>query len=318
MKALAHIGPPHTRVGGMNTTLRRQQLPIGQFWKLRNLRLLGEAFTRKKGLHRIASGALPAVSISTDDDDPGNYIEIPYEDDSVNITDYNLDTKFTVFVSYSPDSFDEDCMVIAHHTASHPFSIVHNTDGTITATIRDAAAVTTTLTTAANYTTPRYEYQVQLVRDGANAHLYVNGTLAKSSAVLGATQATATSANPIYLASWAARATGSKITYYEVRIHREAITDEEWRVTQYPWTGRFGDPALVLHLVFEDATGTSVTDYSRLNNGSITVNGSWTWNSTTRRQAIAPVTGIHTFENARGRSWLVADIGKNHYRFVLR
>jgi hypothetical protein len=121
------------------------------------------------------------------------------------------------------------------------------------------------------------------------------------------------------MASWNGRASGSAITYYEARIFREAYTDEEWRVTQYPWTGRFGDPNMILHLTFEDGTGTSLTDYSRVNNESITLQGaSWSWLSSTPRQTIAPVTGIHIFENARGRMWLIVDAGKNHYRYALR
>lgn len=316
-RQLLHIGPPHTGIGGMNTTLRRQQLSQAQFVKLRNLRLLGEAWTRRKGMTRIASGALPAVSLSADAAVPTNLVTIPYTDTGA-IVDYNLGTRFTLFASYRLDALAGEQPVIAHSAIDPPWTLTHKGDGKIEATITDAASTTITLTSDADYTKTGRKYDVQAVRDGATGYLYVNGTLAKTAGGLAAGQPTLISTNDIYLASYVGHATGSALTYYEIRLFREAYTDEEWRITQYPWTGAFGDPNLILHLTFEDGSGTSITDHSRVNNQSIAISGNWTWNSSTQRQTIAPVTGIHVFENARGRSWLVADIGENHYRFVLR
>jgi hypothetical protein len=112
MRQTLHVGPPFTILGGMNTTLERRQLPPNQFWKLRNLRLKGEAFSRRKGMARLLAAALPATSLKCADGDPASYIQIPYSD-TANITDYNLGTRFTVFVACKVNSLGSDALIMA-------------------------------------------------------------------------------------------------------------------------------------------------------------------------------------------------------------
>ena len=305
------IGPPEVQFGGMNDTFRRQQLPANLHRALRNVRLYGEALTRRKGMVRLHSCSRTSNCLVSSGSD-GDLVEIPITDTSA-ITEYNLGTKFTIFAAYSIQNLDDDCMVATHSTVSPPWRIVHNTNGKFTATVTDAASTTATITTAANYGEVNVQYQVQLVRDGTTVTLYVNGTSAGTATTLSATANTLVSAESMYLMSWSGRATGSQMTFYEFRIHREAITDHEWRVTQYPITGRFGDPRLILHLLFEEGSGSALVDYSRVNNSTITFTGT-TWGGSSPRQVVTNITGLHVMTNAVGRTWLLVDAGKNHYR----
>ena len=61
-----HIGPPHTPFGGMNTTLRRQQIAYYEFRKLRNVQLIDGALRRRNGMVRLVCGARTAESLSSD------------------------------------------------------------------------------------------------------------------------------------------------------------------------------------------------------------------------------------------------------------
>jgi hypothetical protein len=313
-----NIGPPHTKFGGMNTTLRKQQVPPDQFNMLRNVDLSGETLTRRGGYCRVCAGARTAKSLKVVTS-AANYVQIPYQDDSVDVDDFNLTDKFTVFVSYSLLSLSDDVVVASHSDDTiPPWRITHLTTGSIVATVAMKGGAESTCTTAASYTTLGREYTVALTRNGAAVSLVVNGgTAVAGIPVLTAAVGTPTlvSSEAIYLGGWSGLASGSTIVYYEFRLHRNVSTS--WRVTQYPWSGRFGDPALACHLTFEEGTGTALTDYSRNNHSSITVTGGNTWLSTTKRQVSTMVTGIHCMENARGRKWLLVDIGPNHYRIPL-
>jgi len=311
-----NIGPPHTPFGGMNTTARKQQVKPYEFVMLRNVDLSGDALSRRNGYCRICAGARTAKSLKVLTS-AANYVQIPNSDGGVAISDYDLTDKFSVFVSYSLNSLTSDVIVASHsNDATPPWRITHKTTGEIVATASLTGAVESTCTTANSYTTLGREYTVLLTRNGAAVSLVVNGgTAVAGTPPLTAGENTATSTEAIYLGGWAAAAVDSTITYYEFRIHRSV--ENSWRITQYPWSGRFGDPTLACHLTFEDGTGSSITDWSRNNHSTITVTGGGTWLSTTKRQVSTMVTGIHGMENARGRKWLLLDIGPNHYRIPL-
>ena len=100
------IGPPNTRFMGLNNTLRRQQINPNEFWKLHGLRLQGEALQRITGNVRLASGALPAKSLSLDGA-ANCYVNIPLSVDSVTIDDYDLGRNWTIFCSYTPDDLTD-------------------------------------------------------------------------------------------------------------------------------------------------------------------------------------------------------------------
>ncbi len=314
------IGPPDTPLMGMNTTLRRQQLPAHAHVLLRNLRLQGEAFTRVGGRVRLLCGARRAKSLSSDGD-AGTYVTIPYQDDSVNVTEINLPTTWTFFASYRPDDLSDDILVAGQTDnadgATVPWRVVHGTNGKITARCTDADGNTTTVTTSTTHPAHR-KVEVLVYRDGATAGIIANDAAAVTeAATLSATAATLASSEAVYLASWSGRASGSQVTYYEVRLLRRADTSKDWRLTQYPHSGRFGDADLVFHLLCDEGTGTALTDYSRLNHSSIALTGSWTWNSTTERQVCEIVTGLHVMEKANGRKWLLCCVGRNYYRVPL-
>lgn len=311
MKQTFVVGPPEMPFAGMNDTFRRQQMPPNMHRVLRNIRLFGEGLQRRKGMLQLHACSRSSDALRSDGS-AAAIGSIPMTD-VADITEYQFGTKFTVFVAYTVQDLSDDCMVISHSDTAPPWRITHGTDGKITATVNDGTT-TATLVSGAIGTEVNVQYQVQLVRDGSDTTLIVNGTDADTDDTLSATASTLTSANDIYLASWSGRATGSQMTYNEVRLHREAITDSEWRVTQYPVTGRFGDPRLVLHLLFEEGTGTTLTDYSRVNNESITIAGNWSWLGASGRQVVTVITGMHVMTNALGRTWLLVDAGKNHYR----
>lgn len=313
------VGPPDSQFIGMATSYKRQQIPMNAHWMLRNLRLSGEALERRKGTVRLVAGARMARSLSSDGS-ATTWVAIPTNDASVDTGDFALGTHWTIFASYQVDDFGDDVLVCCSEAgeAAPGYMIRHNNDHTITATVSNSGGTTISATTAADYGETGVEIQVQLVRTGASFTLYVNGVSAATGALLDPRGDTKAAATATYLGSYSGRATGSEATWYEFRIHREAITSEEWRATQYPWGGRFGDPNLVVYNTFEDGSGTSLTDWSRNNHQSISLAGAgWTWNSTTARQVVTPVTGIHVMEVARGRKWLIADIGVNHYRIPL-
>lgn len=309
-----NIGPPHTPAGGMNTTARRQQIQPHQWVMARNVSLAGDAWSRRGGFYRLFCGGRKAASLKFDQD-PANYVKIPYTDTAA-IADYQFRTAFTVFVSYRPDSLSSDIMVASHSDdLAPPWRITHNTNGTITALVTQTGGTTATLTTPANYSKIGGEITVQLTRDGSTVTLQVNDDAAVTdTSTLTASVNTIASTESIYLGAWPTRASGSSVTYYEFRMFRVASTDKTWRVTQYPYSGRFGDPNMVCHLIFEEDSGTSVTDYSRINNESISVEGTGTWLTATNRQVACVVTGVHVMENALGRKWLLVDAGYNHYR----
>ena len=310
------VGPPDSVFGGMNTRFRRQQLSPNLFHMLRNVEIEGESLKRRDGVVRLVVGTEPTESYQSNGG-AGSYITIP-QSDTTDIVDYNLGTRWTIFVSYSLQSLASDALVAADGAANHPWSIVHNTDGTITVAVQDQAGNTATITTTKTFTLLDTELQLWVVRSGGTVSVYVNADAAKSdTTTLESTSDTLATTGNFYLASWSGRASGSAITYHELRIFRDAYTEDTWRLTQYPWTGAFGDPNLILHLVFEDGAGSTITDYSRNKNESIVSTGTWTWLGTTLRQAIAPVTGLYVMENTRGRKWLIADSGKNHYRVPL-
>ena len=311
-----NIGPPHNLFAGMNTTARKQNVRPNEFIMLRNVDLSGEALTRRNGYCRVCAGARTAKSLRVATS-AANYVQIPYSDGGVNIDDFNLTDKFTVFVSYSLGSLTLDVPVAQHSDdAVPPWSITHKTTGEIVATVAMTGGAYATVTTAASYTTLGREYTVLLTRSGATVSLTVNGGTAVTDGVtLSAGTDTLTSTEAIYLGGWSGASVDSTVTYYEFRLHRSVQT--AWRITQYPWSGRFGDPTIACHLTFEDGSGTSITDYSRNNHSTVTVTGGNTWLSTTKRQVSTMVTGIHGMENARGRKWLLLDIGPNHYRIPL-
>lgn len=309
-----HIGPPFSVFGGMNTTLRRQQMPPPYHRMLKNIDLIGDSLRRRPGMVRIAVGARPAESLSGDGNS-GTYIDIPRSDTS-DITEYDLGTAWTVFVAYSIQGVGAVGDIFATDTAASPGVLLsHNTNGSITATVIDKATNSSTVTSTTLFPALNTEVVVQLVRDGADVTLFVNGTQEDTDASLSATSDTKVTGTYITLGDLNLSA-HMKVTYYEVRLHREAITDHEWQHTQYPWTGRFGDANLVLHLTFEEGTGTAITDHSRVNNASIVTTGGWTWNASTLRQVIVPVTGVHIKQNTLGRKWILFDAGKNHYRIA--
>ena len=312
------IGPPDTRFGGMNTTLRRQQIPLigtTQFYKLRNVRLIEEALTRRNGIVRLMCGARTTNDL-TSSGAADTWVAIPATDDNIAISDYTLGTEWTFFAAYKPVALDDDILLFASDTADPALQIVHGTSGKITVTVEDADGTVDTITSAGIY--PKgYEWQVQVVRSGATVTLYIQGVADVTTGTLSAT-ALMKAFSTSYMGSWSARPTGSNVTFYELRIHRKAITAETWRQTTYPRTGTFGDPNLALHLIFDDGSGTSLTDYSRNAHGSISLVGAgWTWGSSSTRQVATPVTGIHIQQTARGRKWILFDVGKNHYRAVV-
>jgi hypothetical protein len=320
-KFVLSIGRPHSDFEGMNTTDRRQQLAPSQFHMLRNVLLSGSALQKRKGLSRLLSGARRAKSLKSPGD-AGTYVTIPYSDNSVNISEFDLGTDWTIFCSYTPNDLSDDILVASHSdnadNATTPWRIVHNTNGSITARCSTTTNQTTTVTTPAKYPAHR-KVDLTVYRSGATLGIQPNDAAAVTeSSTLSATSNTLVSTEAIYLASWSGRASGSAITYYEFRILRRADTSKNWRITEYPWSGRFGDPDLALHLIFGDGSGTAITDYSRTNHSSIALSGSWTWLSTTNRQVVTPITGIHVMENARGRKWLLVDAGVNHYRVPLK
>lgn len=298
----------------MNTTLRRQQIPAQFHRVLKNVDLIGESLRRRPGMVRLVSATRPAQSLVIDGT-ATTYVTIPKSDTS-SISEYNFGTRFTFWFAYSVQDLTDDCLVGCADTteATAPISVVHGTDGTITVKITDGDATTVTLTSTTQFTTVDEEIVLWVTRNGATTTLYINGTAEDTDTGLSATADLATFDN-FYLASYSGRATGSQMTYYEFRMHREDITDDEWQYTQYPWTGRFGDPNMVCHLLFEEGTGTSLVDYSRINNASIAISGAGaSWPGTTLRQVVVPVTGIHVKENTLGRKWILVDAGKNHYR----
>ena len=307
------IGPPNSMIGGMNTTVRRQQLPASVQYLLRNYRLKGEAWRLRDGMVRIATGTRLAKSLSSSGA-ANSFLTIPYQDDSINITDYNLGRKFTIFASFRADDLADDVMIAGQSDdVAPPWRIWQATDKKINAVIEDTTTAVATLESTATYGGGK-EVTVQLVRDGADATLIVNGETQDTADNLDPDGDLKVSTEAIFLGSWTGRGSGSQATWYEFRMFRRAETSSKWRVTQYPGSGRFGDPDLVCHLTFEDGSGTSITDHSRINHSAIVTSGGWTWNSNTLRQVVTPVTGIHPFENARGRKWLILDIGNNHYR----
>ena len=313
------IGPPDSQFIGMATSYKRQQIPLNAHWMLRNMRLSGEALERRKGIVRLVAGARTATSLSCDGTNT-SWIAIPVADDSVDTGDFDLGTHFTIFASYQVDDNGDDVLVCCSgNDETNPgYMIRHNSDNTITGRVSDTDGNTITATTDPDYDDLGVEIQVQLVRAGTGITLYVNGVSAATATLLDPLLGTKGADTATYIGGYSGRMTGSEATFYEFRIHRGAITSQEWRATQYPWGGRFGDPSLAVYCTFEDGSGTAVTDWSRNNHGSIALVGAgWTWNSSTARQVVTPVTGIHVMEVARGRKWLIADIGVNHYRIPL-
>ncbi|MCP4493365.1 MAG: LamG domain-containing protein [Gammaproteobacteria bacterium] len=313
------IGPPNSQYLGMMTTYKRQQIPSSAHWMLRNVRLSGEALERRKGIVRLVAGAREAVSLSSDGT-AATYIEIPVDDGGVDTGEFVLGTRWTIFASYRPDDLADDILVLSSQESSVApgYLMRHEPDGTVTGKIRDTSGTDITLSSTTKFTSAT-RVDVQLVRDRGAGYLYVNGTLEDSdTTTLSATLDTKPPVSNLYMGSNAIRPTGSEVTFYELRIHREAITSDEWRATQYPWGGRYGDPNVALYCTFEDGAGTTVEDWSRNNHATIALVGAgWAWNSSTERQVVTPVTGIHIMEVARGRRWLIADIGINHYRIPL-
>jgi hypothetical protein len=191
-----------------------------------------------------------------------------------------------------------------------------NASGNIVGKVTDADANTATVTSTKAYGLGT-EITALLSRNKDVLSLKVNDDAVDTGAGLSGSALTEQSTDDIYVAGYTGAGSGSPLTMYELRLYRRAETSTPWRITQYPWTGRFGDPDSVLHLFFEEGSGTALTDYSRINNQSIALSGSWTWNSSTKRQAVAPVTGIHITGNVRGRRWMLVAAGKNHYRIPL-
>jgi len=311
------IGPPNSRFGGMQTTRRRQQLGPSEFHCLRNVTLNGDAIRRIQGNVLLVAGALPAKSLSLDGD-PGSYVSLAKALSGVSITDYDLLYHWAIFVAYKPDDLADDVMIISDSDdAAPPWRLVHETSGVISVLVEDGASNQASFATTNTYPASTYT-TVLLYRTGSTVGLIVNGDAAvTNTGTLSATSPTKTTTEAITFGSWTGRATGSQVTYYEAAIWRRTRTSTVWRNTEYPWTGRFGDPDLVLHLRFDDGSGSTITDYSRLNHEAVTIAAGGTWNSSTARQTIAPVTGIHPLEHPSGRKWLLCDIGKNHYRIPI-
>lgn len=313
------IGPPHSSISeGINTLYRRQQLPPNVYRLLRNIKVAKGALQKSGGRHRIVAGALPAKSAKSGGAG-ADFVQVAYTD-TTKITDYQLGTKFTIFCAYSVNSLATDLYIGSQGTdptGTPPWSIVHASNGIISARVTDNDGTTLATSTTIAYTKLSTEYQVNVVRSGTSLSIYVNDDAVVTKTGLGATTVMEQSEDDIYFGGYSGAGTGTAITLYESRILRRADTSKDWRMTQYPWTGRFGDPDMVLHLLYEEGSGASLTDYSRIINQTITLEGTWTWLSTTKRQAVAPVTGIHITGSVRGRRWMLADIGKNHYRIAL-
>ena len=313
------IGPPKGSVcEGMNTTFRRQQLPPNYYRMLRNVKASREAIQKIGGRVRVAEGDLPAKSL-TNDGNNADFITVPYTDTTA-ITDYKLGAKWSLFVAYSFTSLATDNYIAGQGTdptGTPPWWLRHKSTGEVEALVTDADGTTLTLATTKTYTQLGTEMQVLLSRNKDQLLIKVGDDTAVTGGGLSATALTEQSTDDIYVAGYSGAGNASPVTMYETRLFRRASTSTSWRMTQYPWTGRFGDPDSVLHLVYEDGSGTSLTDYSRINNETIALSGSWTWNSSTLRQTVAPVTGIHITGNVRGRRWMLVAAGKNHYRIPL-
>jgi len=313
------IGPPNSGVEGMNTTLTRQQLPPNAFWMLRNIRLRGESWEKVKGTARLLAGARRAMSLQSNGAD-ATYGTISVSDqDAVTINEYALETRWAVFVAYRVDSLATPIMVASHsdEAVTVPWRITHNTNGTVTALIT-TATTSATITTPANYGKIGASYTALLVRNGTTVTLYMNDAAGVAATTLSATEVNiAAPAEDLYFGGWSGIATGSNVTYYELRIFRDDDPDRTWRKTQYPWSGRFGNANLICHLTFEDGSGTAVTDWSRTYNTNISLSGAWTWSAATPRKVVSPVTGIHVLTKATGRKWLIVDQDRNHYRIPL-
>ncbi len=314
------VGPPHSTISeGMNTSYRRQQLTPNYYRMLRNIKVAKEALQKSGGRHRIAEGDLPAESAKCGATAGTDFVTVPYTDTTA-IADYQFGPKFTVFQSFRADSLASNNLIIGQGqdpTGNPPFWIWQATNGKITAAVTDAGGATITVTTTIAYTKIGEERQVQLVRDKAGISLYVDDDDPVTNTGLDPAFDTKATTDDIYIAGHPTDADGSAITLYETRLLRRADTNRDWRITQYPWTGRFGDPDVVLHLLYEEGTGAALTDYSRIKNETITLDGSWTWLASTLRQTVAPVTGIHITGSVRGRRRMLIEAGKNHYRVAL-
>lgn len=304
------IGPPVQPFGGMNDDLRRQQLPPHLFRTLRNIEVDGESLVRRDGVVRLLSGAFPSGYLRTDGAG-SSYITVPQSDTS-DIADYDLGPRWALFIAYRPRSLGNEIHLILDGDGS-AWSLKHKTNGTIEGSVQDADATTVTVSKT-GMTELLVEYQVLMVRDNTALHLYVNNhTVETAASTLGDGVDTATSSGNIYIGGEAGNATGV-FDLFEVRLFTRADDSQDWQFTQYPWTCKFGDPYLALHLLCEDGSGTTLSDFSRNANSSITITGGWTWQSSSPRQTIAPVTGLYPFEDKTGRRFLLADIGVNHYR----
>jgi len=300
-----HIGPPHAPFRGMNTSQRRQNVAATEFVKARNVVLSGGALQRRPGLVRLMAGTRTAKSVSCSS---GGLSACTL----TNVADYDLGAYYSVFVSYRPTIRSLPGYIASDGNSGAAWRITHNANRTITGRLYDG---TTTLSLTTTRTFGNRYIEVGLVRAGTTGSLYINGTLEKTQATLSAT-ASATGGRSVILGTYGSLGSQAIVRFYEFRLFRTAVTDQTWRSTQYPWSGKFGDPNLAAHLTFEDGTGTTVTDHSR-NGNNATLAQAWTWNSATERQVVTPITGLHVFENARGRKWLLVEAGTNHYRIAL-
>lgn len=307
------IGPPVSIFGGMNNDYRRQQLPPNFFRTLRNVEVDGESLVRRDGVVRLVSGAFPNTCLQTDGQ-AGTYLTVP-QLDVADILDYDLGNRWSIFVSYVPRVLNADCLLIQDGTIELSWVIKHKANGMIEAIVKDAGSSTVTLQKAGMNRLEK-EHQILLVRNGADLSLYVNNHAPVTSSALDPNTDTMASTANIYIGGPPGVPSGV-FDIMEVRIMTVADTSDTWRYTQYPWTSKFGDPNLVLHLLFEEGSGTTISDFSRNANAGITLTGGWSWQGSSVRQTIAPVTGLFLMEDKAGRRFLLADIGVNHYRIVL-